>query len=50
MSGGILARRVPVGEIHGEAEFAVEVAGMLPEQAWTIDASIHFAGKASYKY
>jgi uncharacterized metal-binding protein YceD (DUF177 family) len=26
MSGGILARRVPVGEIHGQAEFAVDAS------------------------
>ena len=32
------------------ATFTVDVAGTLPEQAWTIDMSVHFAGKASYKY
>jgi hypothetical protein len=30
------------------ATFTVEVAGRLPEQAWTIDLSIHFGG--SFKY
>jgi hypothetical protein len=32
------------------ATFNVEVAGILPEQAWTIDFSVHFTGKISYKY
>jgi hypothetical protein len=32
------------------AVFNVEVSGTLPEQAWTIDMSVHFAGKVSYKY
>jgi hypothetical protein len=32
------------------ATFTVDVAGTLPEANWTIDMSVHFAGKASYKY
>jgi hypothetical protein len=32
------------------ATFTVDVAGTLPEVNWTIDMSVHFAGKASYKY
>lgn len=32
------------------AIFDVEVAGTLPEKAWTIDLSVHFSGKLSYKY
>jgi hypothetical protein len=32
------------------AVFNVQVGGSLPDQAWTIDASVHFAGKVSYKY
>lgn len=32
------------------ATFTVEVAGTLPETNWTIDMSVHFAGKASFKY
>jgi hypothetical protein len=32
------------------ATFDIQVAGALPEQAWTIDMSVHFAGKVSYKY
>ena len=32
------------------AVFNVQLSGTLPEQAWTIDISAHFAGKISYKY
>jgi hypothetical protein len=32
------------------ATFTVDVAGTLPEANWTIDMSVHFAGKASFKY
>ncbi len=32
------------------AVFNVQLAGALPAQAWTIDISVHFAGKISYKY
>ena len=32
------------------AAFTVQIAGTLPEQAWTIDLHAHFAGKVSYKY
>jgi hypothetical protein len=32
------------------AVFTVTVAGTLPEQAWTMDMAVHFAGKVSYKY
>jgi hypothetical protein len=32
------------------AVFNVQVAGNLPEQAWSIDMSAHFSGKISYKY
>lgn len=32
------------------AVFNVQVVGTLPEQAWTIDMSVHFSGKVSYKY
>jgi hypothetical protein len=32
------------------AIFNVEVAGTLPSEAWTIDMSVHFSGKVSYKY
>lgn len=30
------------------AEFTVEVSGVLPEQSWMIDLSVHFAGDFSY--
>ena len=32
------------------AVFNVQLAGTLPAEAWTIDISVHFAGKVSYKY
>ncbi len=32
------------------AVFNIQLAGTLPEQAWTVDMSVHFAGKVSYKY
>jgi hypothetical protein len=32
------------------AIFSFEVAGTLPEQAWTIDMSVFFKGQLSYKY
>jgi len=32
------------------AIFDVVVAGALPDQAWAIDMSVHFAGKVTYKY
>jgi hypothetical protein len=32
------------------AVFNIEMAGTLPEQAWTIDMSVHFVGKLSYKF
>lgn len=32
------------------AVFTVQIGGTLPEQTWTIDMHVHFAGKVSYKY
>jgi hypothetical protein len=32
------------------AVFNVQVSGTLPEQAWSIDMTVHFAGKVSYRY
>lgn len=32
------------------ATFTVDVMGTLPEANWTVDLSVHFAGKASYKF
>lgn len=32
------------------ATFNVDVAGILPEKAWSLDLSVHFSGKVSYKY
>jgi hypothetical protein len=32
------------------ALFDIQVAGTLPETAWTVDMSVHFNGKLSYKY
>lgn len=32
------------------ATFTVDVAGTLPETKWSLDMSVHFAGKASFKY
>lgn len=33
-----------------KATFDVQVAGMLPENDWTIDLTVRFNGKVSYKY
>lgn len=32
------------------AIFSLQVAGMLPEEDWSIDMVMHFSGKISYKY
>jgi hypothetical protein len=32
------------------ALLSLEMAGTLPEQAWSIDMSVHFVGKLSYKF
>ena len=32
------------------AIFTLEVAGTLPERLWSIDVTLSFAGKASWKY
>jgi hypothetical protein len=31
------------------AKFTVQLEGVLPEQDWTVDLRVHFAGKLSYK-
>jgi hypothetical protein len=33
-----------------KAVFDIQFAGALPETAWTVDMSVHFNGKFSYKY
>ena len=32
------------------AQFTIQIAGTLPEQDWSLDMSVHFSGKFSYKY
>jgi hypothetical protein len=32
------------------AKFTVALSGTLPEQDWSVDLSVHFAGKLSYKF